>query len=110
MLAHVEVIRLMKLVHKTGCRYNEVMRNLRILEKEGIIIYNRLGRKCIVSLNRESPKTTILIKVIEILDRPVDSRQPRQENDGIRLEQDQQYACGDLFYHNFEARQLQIFL
>ncbi|MDI9577049.1 MAG: hypothetical protein QM398_02800 [Thermoproteota archaeon] len=71
----------MKLVHKTGCRYNEVMRNLRILEKEGIIIYKRLGCKCFISLNRESHKTRILIKVIGILDTPIDSRQPIREDE-----------------------------
>ncbi|MGE5556084.1 MAG: hypothetical protein ACM3UY_07480 [Methanocella sp.] len=90
-LAHVEVIRLMKLVHKTGCRYNEIMRNLLILEREGIIVYTRLGRQCIVGLNRESPKTRILIKAIRILDMPIDYRQPSQENDDTRLEKGHQF-------------------
>jgi len=71
----------MRLAEKTGCGYNELMRNVRILEREGVVIYRRDGRKCFVSLNRDSLKARILIKALRILDAPIDSRQPRREKD-----------------------------
>jgi len=79
-LSYVKSIRIMKLVQKTGCRYNEVMRNLRILEKEDIIIYTRLRHNCTISFNHDNYKTTLLIKAIKILDTPVDSRQHSQKD------------------------------
>lgn len=79
----------MRLVQETGCAYNEVMRNVRILEAEGVITYRRFGRKCIISLNRESHKTVILIKALRILDTPVNSSKPRREDDSKDLRQDE---------------------
>jgi len=93
-LSHVGEIRIMKLVEKTGCDYNEVMRNLRILEHEGFIIYRRVGRKCIVSLNRNSCKTRVLVKALRILDTPIDSRQPHREVDNASLQQDERLGAG----------------
>jgi predicted transcriptional regulator len=73
-LSHFGEIRIMKLLQKTGCAYNEVMRNLRILGDESIITYRRLGRKCIINLNHDNVKTIILIKALRILDTPIDSK------------------------------------
>lgn len=83
-LSHSGEIRIMKLAEKTGCGYNELMRNVRILKHEGVVIYRRDGRKCFVSLNRDSIKARILIKALRLLDAPINSRQPRREkNNGI---------------------------
>jgi hypothetical protein len=82
-------IRIMKLVQETGCTYNEIMRNVRILEDEGVITYRRVGRKCIISLNWESRKTVLLIKALRILNTPIDSGQPLRENNSVSLRQEE---------------------
>ncbi|MBT0159743.1 hypothetical protein G4O51_07140 [Candidatus Bathyarchaeota archaeon A05DMB-2] len=85
----------MRLAEKTGCGYNELMRNVRILEHEGVVVYRRDGRKCFVSLNRDSLKARILIKALRILDAPINSRQPRREKDNGILRGDKRLDKSD---------------
>jgi hypothetical protein len=73
------------------------MRNVRILEDEGVITYRRFYRKCIISLNRGSRKTVLLIKALRILDTPLDSRQPLRENSSISLRQEEHPDVGSEF-------------
>ena len=48
------------------------MRNVRILEGEGIVRLIRVDRRCYVSLNFENGKTKILIEALELLNsRPI---------------------------------------
>lgn len=66
-------IRMMKLVSKVGGRYNEVNRNLKILEAEGIITSKypdqvRYGRVRMIVLKRESRRTQKLLKALKELD------------------------------------------
>jgi predicted transcriptional regulator len=95
-LSHAREIRIMKLVQSTGCAYNEVERNLQILEHEDIIIYRRVGRKRVISLNYDNPKTRLLLKVLRILDTLTDSRQSCRGLDCMALHlEDRPDACNE---------------
>lgn len=58
---------IMDLVRKAKSTYNQVQSDLRILEKEGIIIEERKGRLRMISLNRENPKTDLVLKALKLL-------------------------------------------
>jgi predicted transcriptional regulator len=71
-------MQVMRLVSATGTTYNELNRNLTILEKEGIItneypIKVRHSRVRVIRLNKENPKTQVLLKVLKALDQPVNA-------------------------------------
>jgi DNA-binding transcriptional ArsR family regulator len=72
-LSKTKDIKITSLIRLTNGTYNEVMRNIRILEGEGIVIYKRLNRKCIISLDTNSKKTKTLLKALNILDAGADS-------------------------------------
>jgi len=65
-------LRVMQLVSKVGSHYNEVNRNLTILEAEGIII-NDCSKPVkhsvvrTIRLNRENPKTATLLQALKLL-------------------------------------------
>ena len=59
----------MDLVRKINSTYTQVNRNLRILEKEGIVESKSYGRIRIIRLNKENPKTEAILKALEILRR-----------------------------------------
>jgi predicted transcriptional regulator len=66
-------LQVMKLVSSVGSTYNELNRNLLILEKEGIIINEypvkvRHGKVRIIRLNRENSKTKLLLAALKTLD------------------------------------------
>jgi hypothetical protein len=65
----------MKLVRNINSTYIEVNRNLKILEKEGVITDKHVGRLRIIKLNRENPKTELLLQALRIL-----STQPETKN------------------------------
>lgn len=72
-LAQKHELQVMKLASTVGTTYNELNRNLLILEKEGIIINEyrvkvRRGKVRVLRLNRENPKTDVLIKVLKTLE------------------------------------------
>jgi hypothetical protein len=63
----------MRLVGKVNSTYNDLNRNLTILEKEGIIINEyrekvRHGKIRVLRLNKDNPKTKILLSVLKTLD------------------------------------------
>ena len=68
-LAKVKKTHVTELVRMINSTYNEVNRNLIILEEEGIIKTKRLGQLKIIELQTESPKTVALLKALELLDR-----------------------------------------
>jgi predicted transcriptional regulator len=59
---------MMELVRAVKSGYNEVNRNLRILEQEGIVAQQHIGRKRIIRLNLKSRKTSALLKALKILE------------------------------------------
>jgi DeoR/GlpR family transcriptional regulator of sugar metabolism len=72
-LSKSQEIRVMKLVRQINSTYNEVNRNLKILETEGIIINDyrqrvKHGKVRVLQLNRENPRTRILLQVLETLE------------------------------------------
>jgi hypothetical protein len=67
-------IRVMQLVSRVGSTYNELNRNLLILQKEGILtdeyrVKVRHGKVRVIALNRENPKTEVLLQVLKALDK-----------------------------------------
>jgi predicted transcriptional regulator len=72
-LAEKRELQVMKLVSSVGSTYNELNRNLLLLENEGIIINSypikvRRGKIRIIRLNKENPKTLTLLKVLKTLE------------------------------------------
>ena len=59
-----------KLVRDINSTYNQVDRNLRILELEGIIKIVRYGHVRAIELKRENPRTMRLLKALKMLDKP----------------------------------------
>ncbi|HVO36770.1 MAG TPA: hypothetical protein VMT01_01200 [Candidatus Acidoferrum sp.] len=59
------VTNLVRLVNST---YNQVDRNLRILEEEGIIGIKRYGRMKMIELKLENPRTQTLLKTLHQLE------------------------------------------
>ena len=72
-LSETREIRVMKLVDAVNSTYNELNRNLEILEKEGIITNDyrvkvKHGKVRVIRLNRDNPKTKILLQALKMLD------------------------------------------
>ncbi len=72
----VSIMNLVKYVNST---WNEVNRNLHVLEKEGIILQHRVGNKRIVTLNRRRNKTQLLLKALKTLDQIFDTEQTTED-------------------------------
>jgi len=70
-LSKIKRTHITELVRIINSTYNQVDRNLRILEQEGIVKNKRYGYVRIVELNVENPKTLTLLKALELLDRPI---------------------------------------
>jgi hypothetical protein len=70
---------IMKLVRTVNSTYNEVDRNLRILEREGVLTQRYAGRKRIIRLNFKNERTLILLKLLEIRENSVDLKQFRRD-------------------------------
>ena len=60
-------VNVMELVLKINSTYNQVNANLSILGEEGIIEDKRYGRVRMIKLNRENPKTLLLLQALKIL-------------------------------------------
>ena len=67
-LSECKEINVMGLVRRINSTYNEVNRNLTILEIEGIVTNVRCGRMRLIKLNRENPKTVLLLQVLKQLE------------------------------------------
>ena len=66
---------MMRLVRTVNSTYNEVNRNLHILENEGLVTQQYFGRKRIVRLNFENQKTLVMLKILRLLNESVDLKQ-----------------------------------
>ena len=72
-LSKTREIHVMKLVNAVSSTYNELNRNLELLEKEGIITNDypvkvKHGKVRVIWLNRDNPKTKILLQALKMLD------------------------------------------
>jgi len=66
-------MRVMQLVGRVRGAYNEVNRNLKLLEEEGIITNDyrkqvKHGKVRVILLNRENPRTKKLLQALKVLD------------------------------------------
>jgi DNA-binding transcriptional ArsR family regulator len=77
-LSKVRKTHVTQLVRIINSTYNEVNRNLIILEEEGIIRTKRQGYLKIIELQIENPKTLALLKALELLERPIS--EPKEPN------------------------------
>ena len=69
---------MMKLVRIVNSTYNEVDRNLHILERAGIVTQRHVGRKRFISLSFKNEKTLITLKILKLLEGSVDLKQFRR--------------------------------
>jgi predicted transcriptional regulator len=67
---------IMQLVRKVNSTYNQVNSNLQLLQKEGIVFDEHYGRMRVIRLNRENPKTALLLHALRILETPPNEKQP----------------------------------
>jgi hypothetical protein len=58
---------IMELVRKTNSTYNQVNSNLLILKSEGILKEERFGGFRKIQLNKENPRTIVILHVLKIL-------------------------------------------
>lgn len=65
-IKRTHVTNLVRIINST---YNQVNRNLAILEKEDVIKIKRYGHMRIIELKIENPKTQALLKALHMLDR-----------------------------------------
>jgi hypothetical protein len=56
------------IIQKVNSTYSQVNPSLQILANEGIILDQRLGRIRLIKLNRDNPKTTLLLQALKILE------------------------------------------
>jgi len=68
----------MQLVQVVNSTYNEVDRNLSILEREEVLIQQHAEHKRIISLNFKNERTLILLKLLKIREDPVDLKHFRR--------------------------------
>jgi DeoR/GlpR family transcriptional regulator of sugar metabolism len=61
-------INVMGLVRRINSTYNEVNRNLKILEEEGIVANNYFGCARLIKLNRENDRAMVLLQVLKTLE------------------------------------------
>jgi predicted transcriptional regulator len=60
----------MELVRKVNSTYNQVNSNLQILQKDGIVFDEHIGRMRVIRLNRENPRTTLILQALKMLETP----------------------------------------
>jgi len=56
-----------ELVRRVNSTYNQVNSNLQILRKEGIVFDEHVGRMRVIKLNKENPRTLLLLQALKIL-------------------------------------------
>lgn len=66
-LSRVQQTHMMDLVRKVNSTYTQVDRNLKILQQEDIVESKYYGRTRIIKLNRENPKTEVMLKALRML-------------------------------------------
>jgi len=72
------------LVQKTNTTYNQLVPQLLAFEKEGIISEKRYGRVRMITLEKENPKTILLLQALKILDKG--HTQNRQSSSSVEAE------------------------
>jgi predicted transcriptional regulator len=78
-LSKKQELNMMKLVHTVNSTYNEVNRNLRILENEGLVAQRHRGHNRIVRLNLKNNDTLIVLKILKLLNGSSDLKELRRK-------------------------------
>src|SRR5271157_404318 len=87
-LAKVRRTHVTQLIRMMNSTYNQVNRNILILEEEGVIKTKRLGHLKIIELQSDAAKTLALLKALELLDRhDSNSRIPAGQNEYLSEKQ-----------------------
>jgi DNA-binding transcriptional ArsR family regulator len=68
------IINVMSLVRKVNSTYSQVNQHLQILQKEDIIFDKHYGRARLIRLNKENPKTPLLLQALKILETPTNNK------------------------------------
>jgi predicted transcriptional regulator len=63
-------VNVMTLVTKVNSTYNQVNANLHILQETGIIFDEHFGRARVIRLNKDNPRTILLLQALKILETP----------------------------------------
>lgn len=102
-LSKVKGIHIMGLVRRINSTYNETNRNFKILQKEGIVTDRHFGRMRVIKLNRENPRTGILLQVLETLEseNSVAALQWKRFHFLIDLQICTEYDISELFLKHF---------
>jgi len=66
-LSKVKKTHITNLVRMTNSTYNQIRRNLEIMEKEGIVNIHCCGSMKIIELQLNDPKTEKLLKALHVL-------------------------------------------
>ncbi len=66
-LSKVKKTHITNLVRLTNGTYNQVRRNVDLLEKEGVIMVENYGNMKMIELDFSSPKTAKLLKALQAL-------------------------------------------
>jgi len=74
-LSKKQELNVMRLVRTVNSTYNEVDRNLHILEDERLVAQLYLGHNRIVRLNFEKEKTMVVLKIMELLNNSIEFQQ-----------------------------------
>lgn len=74
-LSEIKTTHVTNLVRITNSTYNQVSRNLQILEKEGIIRIKSYGNLKMIELQTDNLKTRALLKALQIIGRPIPNPQ-----------------------------------
>ncbi len=77
-LSTLNGVNIMHLVRSLNGTYNEVNRNLTILEKEGLVTQRYRGKQRLILLNFENEKTQLLLQIIGLL--KIDHKEYAQKN------------------------------
>lgn len=72
-------VNVMELTRKVNSAYNQVNQHLHLLQQEAIVFDKRCGRLRLISLNRENPKTVLLLQAMRILETPTDHGNPAKK-------------------------------
>jgi DNA-binding transcriptional ArsR family regulator len=78
-LLKIEKTNVMDLVRKMNSTYSQVNPNLQILEEARIVMDQRYGRMRVIRLNKENPKTILLLQALKILETSNNPRQPSRD-------------------------------
>jgi predicted transcriptional regulator len=61
------MVNVMTLVIKVNSTYNQVNANLRVLREAGIIFDEHFGRARVIKLNKDNPRTMLLLQALKTL-------------------------------------------